>query len=139
MTTGILSEKKKLIQLILSVSVLNLIICLVTQAFFSYGFFRDEFYYLACANRLDIGYVDQPPLSIAVLTVWKFLFGDSMFVIRIVPALVSSATVFMIGLFTMRLSGGKTALIISTLAFILSPIFLGMNTIYSMNTFDFFF
>jgi len=26
-----------------------------------YGLFRDEFYYLACANHLDWGYVDHPP------------------------------------------------------------------------------
>ncbi len=30
-------------------------------------YFRDEFYYLACSHRLDWGYVDQPPLSIALL------------------------------------------------------------------------
>ena len=27
-----------------------------------YGIFRDELYYLACAEHLDWGYVDQPPL-----------------------------------------------------------------------------
>ena len=27
-----------------------------------YGIFRDELYYLACARRLDWGYVDHPPL-----------------------------------------------------------------------------
>ena len=31
-----------------------------------YGLFRDEFYYLACANHLDWGYVDHPPLSVVV-------------------------------------------------------------------------
>ena len=32
-----------------------------------YGWFRDEFYYVACARHLAWGYVDQPPLSIAIL------------------------------------------------------------------------
>ena len=32
-----------------------------------YGWFRDEFYYVSCAQRLAWGYVDQPPLSIVVL------------------------------------------------------------------------
>jgi hypothetical protein len=122
-----------------SIAILNLLIYLITQAFFSYGMFRDEYYYLACANRLDIGYVDHPPFSILILALWKSLFGDSMFVIRIVPAIVSSVIVFMIGMFTFRLGGSKAAVIISTVAFMLSPIFLGMNTIYSMNTFDFLF
>ncbi|OGU68865.1 MAG: hypothetical protein A2W30_01175 [Ignavibacteria bacterium RBG_16_36_9] len=130
---------RNLITLILSISLLNLVIYLLTTAFTSYGIFRDEYYYLACANRLDFGYVDHPPLSTLILSLWKSLFGDSMFVIRIVPAIVSSVIVFMIGLFTIRLGGSKAAVIISTVAFMLSPIFLGMNTIYSMNVLDFLF
>ena len=132
-------KKNNLLNVIFFIAILNLIICLITQAFFAYGFFRDELYYLACANRIQLGYVDHPPLSIYILSVWRSLFGDAMFVIRIVPAIISSVTVFMIGLFTMRLGGGKTAIIISTVTFMLTPIFLGINTIYSMNTFDFFF
>jgi hypothetical protein len=62
-----------------------------------------------------------------------------MFVIRIVPAIVTSVIVFIIGLFTVRLGGNKVAVIISTVAFMLSPIFLGINTYYSMNVFDFLF
>ena len=130
---------RNFLSLIISISFLNLLIYLITQAFFAYGMFRDEFYYLACANRLDFGYVDHPPFSIWILALWKSLFGDSMFVIRMVPAIVTSINLFMIGLFTYRLGGGKTAVLISTITFMLSPIFLGMNTIYSMNTFDFLF
>jgi len=132
-------EKNNLLNVIFFIAILNLIIYLITQAFFAYGIFRDELYYLACANRIQLGYVDHPPLSIYILSVWKSLFGDAMFVIRIVPAIISSATVFMIGLLTMRLGGSKAAIIISTVAYMLTPIFLGMNTIYSMNAFDFFF
>ncbi|MCH8032753.1 MAG: glycosyltransferase family 39 protein [Bacteroidetes bacterium] len=133
------SEKNNLLNLIFFIVILNLIIYLITQAFFAYGIFRDELYYLACANRIQLGFVDHPPFSIYILSVWRSLFGDAMFVIRIVPAIITSATVFMIGLFTVRLGGGKTAIIISTVTFMLTPIFLGMNTIYSMNAFDFFF
>lgn len=125
--------------IILLISLVHLLIYILTLSFTSYGIFRDELYYLACANRLDLGYVDHPPLSIWVLAVWKFLLSDSVFVIRIVPAIISSATVFMIGLFTVRLGGGKSAVIISTVTFMLSPIFLGVSTIYSMNVFDYFF
>ena len=125
--------------IILLIALLNLLVYILTLSFTSYGIFRDELYYLACANRLDFGYVDHPPLSIWVLAVWKFIFGDSVFMIRLVPAIISSATVFMLGLFTMRLGSGKSAVIISMLSFMLTPIFLGMTTIYSMNVFDFFF
>ena len=130
---------KSILTIILTVSLINFLIYIITTAFFSYGIFRDELYYIACANRLDFGYVDHPPLSIAVLALWKFLFGDSMFVIRLVPAIISSATIFMIGLFTARLGGGKIAVLISTVVLMLTPVFLGMNTIYSMNVFDYLF
>ncbi|MCU0414148.1 MAG: glycosyltransferase family 39 protein, partial [Ignavibacteriaceae bacterium] len=130
---------RNLITLILTISIINLLIYLLTTAFTSYGMFRDEYYYLACANRLDLGYVDHPPFSILILALWKSLFGDSMFVIRIVPAIVTSFIVFILGSFTVRIGGKKVAVIISTVAFMLSPIFLGINTYYSMNVFDFLF
>lgn len=132
-------EYKNLPALIVALAVLNLIIHFITTGFFAYGIFRDELYYLACANRLDLGYVDHPPLSIYILSIWKWLFGDSMFAIRLVPAIISSLALFMLGIFTSRLGGGRAAIIISMLAYMLTPIFLGMNTIFSMNTFDFLF
>jgi 4-amino-4-deoxy-L-arabinose transferase-like glycosyltransferase len=130
---------EKILNIILSISILNLLIYIATLYFTSYGIFRDELYYIACANRPAFGYVDQPPLSIWVLAVWKFFLGDSLFVIRLLPAFVSSATLFFLGLFTFRLGGGRSAVIIAMATFMLSPIFLGMTTIYSMNVFDFFF
>ena len=33
----------------------------------AYGWFRDELYYLVCARRLALGYVDHPPLSMVPL------------------------------------------------------------------------
>ena len=43
-----------------------------------YGIFRDELYYIACARRLAWGYVDHPPLSIALLK----LAGDGAVAIK---------------------------------------------------------
>jgi hypothetical protein len=133
------TEPRPLPALIIALALLNLAIHVITTGFFSYGIFRDELYYLACANRLDLGYVDHPPLSIYILSVWKWLFGDTLLAIRLIPAIVSSLALFMMGVFTSRLGGGRVAIIISMLAYMLTPIFLGMNTIFSMNTFDFLF
>jgi len=133
------NKYEKIVNIILLISILNLLIYIFTQYFTSYGIFRDELYYIACANRPAFGYVDQPPLSIWILAAWKYFLGDSLFVIRLLPAFLSSITIFILGLFTMRLGGGRSAVIISMLTFMLSPIFLGMTTIYSMNVFDFFF
>jgi len=130
---------EKIVNIILSISILNLLLYIFTLYFTSYGIFRDELYYIACANRPAFGYVDQPPLSIWILSVWKYFLGDSLFVIRLLSAFISSITIFILGLFTYRLGGGKSAVIISMVTFMLTPIFLGMTTIYSMNVFDFFF
>ncbi len=46
-------------------SAVALLIHLLTNR--SYGYFRDELYYIACARHLDFGYVDQAPLSILLL------------------------------------------------------------------------
>jgi hypothetical protein len=114
----------------------KLLIHLLTNAFASYGIFRDEFYYLACASHIDLGYVDQPPLSIYILAINRFLFGDSLFALRLLPAIAGALTVFVTGHMASRLGGGTFAVALACLALVVSPIHLGMNTIYSMNSFD---
>jgi hypothetical protein len=45
----------------------------------SYGYFRDEYYYIACSERLTWGYVGQPPLSIALFghnNYWLWGYGE---------------------------------------------------------------
>ena len=126
------------IAVILAFSALKLVIHLYTNAFAGYGIFRDELYYLSCADRPDFGYVDQPPFSIWVLGIIRFLIGDSVFTIRLIPAFLGAGTVFITGLIVKRMSGGKLAITISSLSVIFAPIFWGMNTFYSMNSFDIF-
>jgi uncharacterized membrane protein len=53
----------------------------------------DEFYYLECAGRLAWGYVDHPPLSIAVLSLVKSTLGTSLLAMRVVPALLACLNV----------------------------------------------
>src|SRR4030095_15874479 len=55
-----------------------------------YGYFRDELYYLASTDHLDWGYVDHPPLSIAVLALVRALLGDSLLAPRL-PAVCARA------------------------------------------------
>src|SRR5260370_39934728 len=56
-------------------------------------YFRDEFYYLACSHRMAWGYVDQPPLSIAVLWIVRHVAGESLLVLRIVAAAAPGAAI----------------------------------------------
>jgi hypothetical protein len=114
----------------------KLLIHLGTNAFVSYGIFRDELYYIACSNKLALGYVDHPPLSIYLLSVSRRIFGDSLFAIRLFPAIAAAITVLITGLLVRRIGGKKPAIILAALAVMLAPIQLGMNTVYSMNGYD---
>jgi 4-amino-4-deoxy-L-arabinose transferase-like glycosyltransferase len=101
-----------------------------------YGYFRDELYYLACTHHLAWGYVDQPPLSIAILWVVRHLLGDSLLAIRIVPALAGAAVVYLTGRLARTLGGGRAAQALAALAALLAPAFLGLCHTFSMNPFD---
>ena len=62
-----------------------------------YGWFRDEFYYVACARRLAWGYVDHPPLAPALLAPLIEVLGVSLPVVRFLPALAGAVLVYVTG------------------------------------------
>ncbi|HVH55789.1 MAG TPA: glycosyltransferase family 39 protein, partial [Vicinamibacterales bacterium] len=100
------------------------------------GYFRDEFYYLACARRLAWGYVDHPPLSVALLAVITAIFADSLIVLRVTAAAAGAASVWLTGRLARRLGGGRTAETIAMLSAAVSPMLLGTATFYSMNVLE---
>lgn len=122
--------------ILLGLALVKLLIHLFVNTFTAYGYFRDELYYIACSEHLDIGYVDQPPFSIYLLAVSRFLFGDSLVALRLLPALAGGVTVFLAGLIARELGGGRVAQVLAAIAVLLSPIFLAMDNFYSMNAFD---
>jgi hypothetical protein len=130
---------RKLLYLIIGFSLLELLIHLYTNAFAGYGYFRDELYYIACSKRLAWGYVDQPPLSSFILFISIRLFGNSIFELRLLPALMSGVTVFLAGLITRKLGGRSFAVALACLSVAIAPEFLGTNSIYSMNGLDWMF
>lgn len=109
---------------------------LLTNLGGGYGYFRDELYYLASTRHLEWGYVDHPPLSIVVLALQRALLGDSLFALRLLPALFGAATVAVVMLLARQLGGGRWAMTLAGTAALVSPILLAFGTIYSMNAFD---
>lgn len=104
-----------------------------------YGIFRDELYYLDCANHLAWGYVDHPPFSIAILAAVRALLGDAIWAIRLPVIIIGAVTVVFGGLIARRLGGGRFALVLSCLSFLIAGVYLGQSTYFSMNAFDLFF
>jgi hypothetical protein len=101
-----------------------------------YPIFRDEFYYLDCANHLSFGYVDHPGFSIFILFIWKAVFGSSLLSIRVLPALIGSVIIILTARITEEMGGSKTAQILSAVAVTCVPTFMVMGGFYSMNSFD---
>ncbi|MFP3939341.1 MAG: ArnT family glycosyltransferase [Thermoanaerobaculia bacterium] len=106
------------------------------NAFGGYEIFRDELYYLACADHLAFGYVDQPPLSIWLLAGVRSVLGDSLFAIRLLPALAGAALVFVTGLITRELGGGRFAVTVAALCPLVAGQVLAVSSFWSMNVFD---
>lgn len=104
-----------------------------------YGWFRDELYYLSCARRLAWGYVDHPPLSIAILAAVRAVAGDSLGVIRLVAAFASAGVAIAAAAIARELGGRRFAQIATALSVGLAPAALGTGHVYSMNVFDFLF
>jgi hypothetical protein len=98
-----------------------------------YGWFRDELYYMASTRHLAWGYVDHPPLSIALLAFVRALFGESLAAIRIVAALLGAATVFFTGKLARAAGGGAFAQALACLCALFAPVYLAIGHFYSMN------
>jgi 4-amino-4-deoxy-L-arabinose transferase-like glycosyltransferase len=101
-----------------------------------YGFNRDELYYIACSQHLDLGYVDHPALIAFLAFLIRMILGESLFALRFLPAVAGASMVFLTGLMVRQLGGGRFAQIVACLALIIAPLYLSMNTLFTTNVFD---
>src|ERR1700726_2136002 len=98
-----------------------------------YGYFRDEFDYLACANHLAWGYVDQPPLIPFLARISRMLLGDSLRSIRFLPALASSVLVIQTAVIAREFGGRRFALLLSAVAILVAPQYLSNGSLLGTN------
>src|SRR5262250_853228 len=84
-----------------------------------YGYFRDEFDYLACGDHLAWGYVDQPPLLPILVRASRSVLGDSLRSIRFLPALAMAALVILTGMIARQFGGRRFALLLSAIAIVI--------------------
>jgi len=120
--------------LLIALALVKLLLHLFTSQ--GYGYFRDEFYYVACSKHLDWGYVDHPSLSVLLLWVSRHVLGDSLAALRFLPAVAGALTVYLVGLISRTLGGGRFAIVLAMVAAIVAPAYLGTNHLFSMNSFD---
>jgi len=101
-----------------------------------YGYQRDELYFLECARHLALGYVDQPPLIALIAKIAVVLFGESLYAIRLLPALAAVGTVVLTGTFARRLGGGILARALAMIGIALAPFYLAVGNLLTMNAFE---
>src|SRR5882762_1206784 len=101
-----------------------------------YGYFRDELYYIACSRHLGFGYVDQPPFSILLLRLSQLLLGDSLFAIRLLPALAGAAIVVLTGIIAREMGGRAWAIALACAGSLCALFNLAVGNFFSMNAFE---
>jgi hypothetical protein len=101
-----------------------------------YGYFRDELYYAACGEHLAWGYVDHAPLVALASRISRGLFGDSLFALRLLPALSAAPKVWLAGWMAREVGGARFAQFFAALLVLLAPIYLTFDNFLSMNAFE---
>ena len=94
-----------------AIALLQMLVHFMTNG--NYGMFRDEFYYIACADHLAWGYVDHPPFSILLLALSKSILGISVQSIRLLATISGGILVLMVGHAAREMGGNKIAQIIA--------------------------
>ncbi len=102
----------------------------------NYGYFRDEMYYLACGEHPAWGYVDQPPLIAWMAWLLQHTIGTSLYALRLLPMLGDVGAIFGAGLLARDLGGKRWAMFLAAFAVLVTPIYLGLSQLFTMNAFD---
>ncbi|MBI1809776.1 MAG: glycosyltransferase family 39 protein [Gemmatimonadetes bacterium] len=105
-------------------AVAKLLVHVIVNAVTRFGFQRDEFLYFAMGEHLRLWRMDFPPGIAMAANLVRFLLGDSMTAIRMVPAVAGAATLVVAVLIARELGGGRFAQGLTALAFLTSPLFL---------------
>jgi hypothetical protein len=72
-----------------------------------YGYFRDALYYLACAEHLAFGYVDQPPLIPFLAWIARHTLGTSLPALIFWPAAAGVGRIVLVALFARELGAKR--------------------------------
>lgn len=108
-----------------ALSALALVLHFLTNG--QYGYHGDELYFMACGEHLDFGYVDHAPLIAVWAKLSRVLLGDSLFALRLAPALAGALTVWLTGAMARELGGGRFAQGLAALAVVVAPAYLRMG------------
>lgn len=108
----------------------------LAQAISAYEFHRDEFLYLAMGDHLRLWGMDFPPFIALAANFQRFLFGDHLWAIRVLPALAGAALIWIAVDTAWRLGGGRIAQLVAGGAILLAPLVLRTSVLFQPVVFD---
>ena len=111
-------------------------IALFVVAGANYGYFRDELYFLACADHLAWGYPHHAPLSIFLAWFSRAIFGESLYAIHLFPAFAGALKIIFTGLLVREFNGRHIAMLLACLTVLVAPVYLGIDLLLSMNVYE---
>jgi 4-amino-4-deoxy-L-arabinose transferase-like glycosyltransferase len=103
---------------------------LFTNAFSPYEFHRDEFLYFAMGEHLRLWHMDFPPFIAMLSEATRGLLGDSLFAMRLPPALLGTALLVFAALTARELGGGRFAQGLAGFGVLSSVIFLRAGNLF---------
>ena len=109
---------------------IKLLLHFATNAFGPYEFHRDAFLYMAMGEHLRLFSMDFPPFIAIVSRITRGVLGDSLFAIRLVPALFSAGLVLIAALSARELGGGRFAQGLAALAVLANALFLRTGNLF---------
>ena len=106
----------------------------VTSAW--YGYFGDEYYFLAAGARPSLGYADQPPLLPLLARALDALAPGSLVVLRLPATLLTAGTVVVAAATAAELGGRRRAQLLAAAATAVCPYLLSTGHLLATSTVD---
>ena len=101
-----------------------------------YGYFRDAFYYLACSEHLDWGYVDQPPLIVLIAWIARHTLGTSLRALLFWPALAGAGRILLISAFAREFGAKRFGIALAATLAAVPGVWWALDHQFAMNAFE---
>ena len=100
---------------------LFLIIKIISIDLTSFDLFGDEAQYWLWSKNLDFGYYSKPPLLSWMIAIICSVFGNSIFVIKMISTMMYCVTSYIIYLFSIKLHNNTELAFLTAVTFFLMP------------------
>jgi len=101
-----------------------------------YEFHRDEFLYMAMGEHLQLWHMDFPPFIALISEFSRGILGDSLFAVRLFPALFSAVLLVLAAVIAKEMGGGRLAQVLAAFLVFANILFLRAGNLFQPVVFD---